>query len=237
MAAGSSVTKKAKAASAAAIVRKIQSGKAATKAELALLEEVENEQAQPSDGSVIRDAPRLLVGPRVLCRLFGVTDKTLCMWSRGNMPHVSRGVYDLYACFSWWDRTMNSGQETGTTKKSKERYWCAKADREEIDRDRARDELIPRAEVGQAWAWRVAEVAAGLAALATRLPPMLEGKTQPDMREIIGAEVRQLRESYARAGKHCEEVAPCDEKPRKTRGRPRGSRDKRKRSSRSPSRR
>lgn len=236
MAADSSVTWKAKAASAAAIVRKVQAGKAATRAELALLEEVDGEQQAPTDGVVIRDAVRLLVGTKVVKLFFGVTDQTISNWCRANMPKVAPGVYDLIACFAWWDRTMNSGDETGTTKKSKERYWCAKADREEIDRDRARDDLIPRVDVGRAWSWRVSEVSAGLKALATRLPPMLEGKTQPDMREIINAEVRQLRESYARAGKYCEEEATCQE-PKKQRGRPRGSRDKRKRSSRSPSKR
>jgi hypothetical protein len=236
MRADSSISNRAKAASAAAIVKKVQAGKAATRAELSLLQEVEAEQQATAAGDVIRDAVRILVGTKVIKLFFGVTDQTLSNWCRANMPKAAPGVYDLIACFAWWDKTMNSGGDTGSTAKSKERYWAAKADREEIDRDRSRGDLIERDAVGQAWAWRVAEVAAGLNALATRLPPMLEGKSQPDMRDLIGAEVRQLRESYARAGRHCEEEKPCQEK-KPTRGRPRGSRDKRKRSNRSPSKR
>jgi len=50
---------------------------------------------------------------------------------------------------------------------------------------------------------RVAEVTAGLNALSSRLPPMLEGKDKREMQEIIEEEIRFLRESYARAGKYC----------------------------------
>lgn len=57
--------------------------------------------------------------------------------------------------------------------------------------------------VAKQWAARIAEVAAGLTALADRLPPLLEGKAQADMRHIIDGEAWRMRDHYARKGKFC----------------------------------
>ncbi len=74
----------------------------------------------------------------------------------------------------------------------------------EIERKKLEECLIPVEDVWRAWALRVAEVASGLETLADRMPPLLDGKSREDMKQIIDAEVWRLRDNYRRNGKYCE---------------------------------
>ena len=71
-------------------------------------------------------------------------------------------------------------------------------------------EWIPRDEIRSAWTQRVAEVRSGLMALKHRLPPLLEGKTQQEMREAIDAEIFSLLDNFCRTGKFTPAVKEAD---------------------------
>ena len=69
-----------------------------------------------------------------------------------------------------------------------------------------REDLVPRKDMAEMWANRIAELCAGLQAFILRLPPMLHGKSQKDMRLVIDAEVWRLRDDFARKGRYCPNV-------------------------------
>jgi hypothetical protein len=63
--------------------------------------------------------------------------------------------------------------------------------------------FFPKGEVRAEWCKRLAEVTAGLQNLIDRLPPLLEGKSMSERREIIASEIFRLRERYARGDRFC----------------------------------
>lgn len=86
------------------------------------------------------------------------------------------------------------------------RWRLARAQREEVLTKQLLGELISREEVAKGWADRVGVVVSGLNALIDRLPPILEGKNKAEMRELIKAEVYELRRAYCEAGEYCPKV-------------------------------
>ena len=192
---------KARKASAAAILRKLQAGKPATAAELRQIEDVDDAQ---DDGAIIRSGEALRVDVRTVAAFFGVTAMCLTKWVQIGMPKVSKGVYDLAAVFRWWQ--INIADQKTSSKDERQarlRYWTAHADIEETTRDQVRGAVVRAEDVGRSWGHRVSEVCGSLTALETRLPPILEGKNQDEMRELIAAEIRTIRVNHAREGEHC----------------------------------
>jgi len=69
----------------------------------------------------------------------------------------------------------------------------------------AKGEYVKKEDIAKEWAGRMAEVGKGLDYLSTRLPPLLEGKSQGEMRTIISNETWEIRNNYARTGRFCPE--------------------------------
>ena len=141
-------------------------------------------------------------------KFFGVTRKTLKQWSDAGAPKVGRGRWNLKELFDWWwdsiasDRAAQQGGDESMNE-AKRRYWWQKYEGERIKNERERGRLIARDDVAREWAWRVAEVANGLSAMAKRLPPLLEGKSQSSMLQIIEDEVWKMRDNFCRTGQFC----------------------------------
>jgi phage terminase Nu1 subunit (DNA packaging protein) len=141
-------------------------------------------------------------------KFFEVTRKTLKQWSDAGAPKVNRGRWNLKELFDWWwteiasDRAAQQGGDESMNE-AKRRYWWQKYEGERIKNERERGRLIARDDVAREWAWRVAEVANGLSAMAKRLPPLLEGKTQGEMLRLIEDEVWKMRNNYTRTGQFC----------------------------------
>jgi len=152
-----------------------------------------------------------IVGTKDVADFFDVTDEAVRLWAKNGCPKDSRGRWNLKEVFVWWwdniasDR-LERGDDDETLKSAKRRYWVAKAQNEEIKADVTRGKLVPVDDVAREWAARVTELTGGLNAMAYRLAPALEGKTKMEILDIIKAEVRELRESYARVGTYCPEV-------------------------------
>jgi phage terminase Nu1 subunit (DNA packaging protein) len=141
----------------------------------------------------------------------GVTLMTLTNWCKSGMPKLSRGKYNLKDCFDWWlENIQEPKTQTTKAKDANERYWQAKADNEEIKRDQARGELLPVSEIYPEWCARVGEVKQGLLSLKIRLPPVLEGKTRDEMRDIIEKYTVALCNGYARNGQYTPVVIDKD---------------------------
>jgi phage terminase Nu1 subunit (DNA packaging protein) len=131
----------------------------------------------------------IIVGSPALATFFGVKKSAVANWASDGMPKLARNQFDLKLCFDWWlDNIFRPSETSKQEDDSRERYWSAKADREEMSRDQTRGDLMPKAEIGQQWAWRSAELRASLRALASRLPQRIDGLDIHDTRAAIRAE-------------------------------------------------
>jgi hypothetical protein len=199
-----SLSAKVRRATANALIKKAQAGKTLTRAEMAIIEEVEAEQAT-------HDAANRATGSAIVCtaddlRLaFDVANKTIHEWVKLGLPKLARGQYDMIACCRWWRKNIvgRDDPKDRDMNEAKRQYWVEKAARMRLEREATERKLLPKADVLKEWTWRVAEVTAGLSLLASRLPPALEGKDQIEMAETVRAEVKLIRDNYARGGKFC----------------------------------
>ena len=150
----------------------------------------------------------MVVKSKQVCELFGISKATLSGWRQaGAAGQLGRDKWDLGELVQWHLEVM-TGQGSESTDESlqeaRRQYWLAKARREHLKADQEAGQLVPRSELVAAWCGRVAEVTAGLQVLVDRLPPLLIGKDRGSMRETLAQEIRALRQSYSRPGKHCE---------------------------------
>lgn len=133
---------------------------------------------------------------------FGVTYSTVANWASSGMPKVAKGVYDLKACFEWWlENVYKPPTTTDGEIDSRERYWSAKADKEEMSRDQVKGSLISLPEVLSQWAWRAAELRTNLTALSSRLPQKVDGLDIHQSRAVIKKECADVLRTYCRDGR------------------------------------
>lgn len=104
------------------------------------------------------------------------------------------------------ERAVTARREMDEKDAADLRWRLARAQREEVLTKQLLGELISREEVAKGWADRVGVVVSGLNALIDRLPPILEGKSRAEMRELIKAEVYELRRAYCEAGEYSPKV-------------------------------
>lgn len=150
----------------------------------------------------------LVVDITTLMRFFRVSKQTVTNWCKDrNCPKIRHGLYDLQAVFEWWVKEYGGVEDSEDAKRIKTEILKLDRDTKAVKLAQLQETLISRDEIAQAWAARVGEVTSGLMTLADRLPPLLVGKDRGAMREVVDAEIRQLRESYARSGKYCELVS------------------------------
>lgn len=141
-------------------------------------------------------------------KFFGVTRKALMDWANKGCPKEKRGRWNLKQVFDWWwenlagDRAAQQSDDESMNE-AKRLYWWQKYEGERINNKQRQDHLVPREQIAREWAWRVAEVANGLSAIAKRLPPLLEGKSQSDMVKIIEGEMWKIRDNFCRSGRFC----------------------------------
>lgn len=194
------------------ILKKIKDGKSLNASEMRSLHILEKGlEAQTCSP----DLPRVIQSFEEAAIYCGFSKRTLSHHiGKGNLRQNGDGTFDREEL----DRFLSN--KKGRKRKAKSgdpkdisverdmadlRWRIAKAMREEILVDQLKENLVPREDIAKEWAARVAEVTAGLSALADRLPGVLEGKNRAEMREIISEEVRILRTAYAREGKYSPE--------------------------------
>jgi len=151
---------------------------------------------------------QIVLSTKQVTDFFGITRNTLSKWSKAGCPQVARGKWDLKQVFDWWWQEIASekaAQESGDESMSEARrlYWWEKYQGEKIDNEQRRGRLIPKENVVREWAFRVAQVTEGLSAFAKRLPPLLEGKSQKEIQQILEDEAWKLRDNFCRTGQFC----------------------------------
>lgn len=136
-----------------------------------------------------------------VAEFFGVSDRTVRNWRDDGMPRSSSSKYNLGECFVWWQENINkAGSEK--EEKSRERYWDAKARREELQVKKLEESVLDKAELEQVWCDRLTEVVRGLEAQEHILPALLENAKAPQIRKRIVEYNNKLRANYARYGKY-----------------------------------
>ena len=148
---------------------------------------------------------KVLLSTAQCAELFEVSVRTIQKWGELGLPQAKRNQWDLKVVFDWWDENINSSRvdQDETMVEAKRLYWREKAEGEKLRNQKTREELVPWSQVETEWAGRVSLVTSGLEAFGDRLPPILLGKDRKQMRDIIKAEVKYLRNSYARNGRYC----------------------------------
>jgi len=146
---------------------------------------------------------------------FGKSIRTIRYWTGKGMPVETDG-YDLGAIETWGiaqgliqqqATTQTGGNEDGLASESRAYYEreIKRLDSElrEIKLARTRGQMFLREDVAGEWASRAKIFCNALDHMETRLPPLLEGKTQAEMRPVIRMECRKVREDLLRPGDFC----------------------------------
>lgn len=144
---------------------------------------------------------------------FGVSERAIGKWLKAGCPRIAKGKYDLKDMFNWWQDNMMATkveEADATLAIAKLEYWQGKAVNETLKANKERSRLISKEAVAAGWSARLSEVANGLQSFSMRLPPLLEGKNQSEMRRIIDDEQWKLRDNFYRNGRFC---MPDEDKP------------------------
>ena len=144
---------------------------------------------------------------------FEVTTATLGNWIKMGFPKSARGLYDLKKCFDWWlEHIYKSKHETKGEKETRERFWAAKADNEELKRDHTKGKLILKDRVDQEFTERAADLRATFRAYKYRLGPVLEGKSADEIMKILGDENDRILRNFCRLGRYVGDAATAEDK-------------------------
>lgn len=142
------------------------------------------------------------VSSKQLAEIFQLNVRTVQAWATNGCPKVADGVWDLHDVIIWWAENLYEPDSTEGTDlhKVKLQHMKAKAEHEELKVALLKGTLMTIEEIIDAGAWRVSELSAGLSAMALRLPHMLIGKDEIEMRAIIQEEMWKLRDAFSREG-------------------------------------
>lgn len=152
----------------------------------------------------------MIVSTSQLSEIFSVTDRAVRLWSDKGCPKVGHGQWDLKEVLNWWlENLYQAENDSEELAKAKLEYWQAKARTEKVKADLAEESTMKIEDFKQAWAWRVAEMSNGLGALPLRLTPLLVGKSEKEINNLLESELWQIRDKFSRTGK----FTPAPRKP------------------------
>jgi len=147
------------------------------------------------------DTAHVTVSTSELALFFSVSSKTIAAWVKMGMPKLKYGQFDIYASFAWWIENINK-PSSDKEEKARERYWQARAEREEISVKQLAQTVMSREEVEAGWTFRLKEMILGLESLPAIFPD--DSRERKILREYI----HRLRDNYARTGKYTPVVMP-----------------------------
>ena len=144
-------------------------------------------------------------------KYLGVSKRTLHIHLRkGTFKQNPDGTFLKSELDKYLDKYKSQSESTDSVAirkgKADLRLKLARARREEFLVKQLKGNLISWEDIQTEWAKRVSVVTSGLEGLADRLPPLLEGKSREVMREILRAEVWELRNAYTTEGRYCPEI-------------------------------
>jgi|GEM_PF-1176015 len=179
-----------------------------------------DEEVEDSDFEADPANP-LIVSTKYIAHFFGVTSKCVSNdWRKAGCPQVKHGTWDLKAVFDWWweniaaEKAAKMGGDESINE-AKRQYWWSKAEEGQIKVSQAREDLIDKDRVQKQWAQRMAEFKNACYGLINSLPPLLEGKSQAEMRKIIENYVWDIFKRVTRYGKFCKQQPQMKQKQTK----------------------
>ncbi len=149
-----------------------------------------------------------------LASFFDVSRQAIDRWVAAGCPKIGRGRFDLKAVHKWWIENIHaerSAADDEQLSEAKRRYWSSKADSEKLKVLKERKELIALDDVHRHWAGRVAEYKSGTFNLVDSLPPLLEGKPQPEMRKVVYDVAWNMFDRVCRESEFCRRPDLTDE--------------------------
>ena len=176
---------------AQAALQKRQAGGKLTLAEVRAIQRVDRKR---------RAAIFAAVDQTELMALTGKSARTLMRWQREGMPRAKDKTYDLAQVWNWVEEHLRTTARPVAEGKSPEweRFRAAKADMAEMQLEKLRGELMPRAEVESGLRARAAALKRGLLGLPRALAPMLAIMTEPrEVEAALRANVVDLLRRYA----------------------------------------
>jgi hypothetical protein len=154
----------------------------------------------------------MIITTNQISEIFGVSKKTISLWTKRGMPKHKHGHYDAALAVQWWaDNVYRADDDTEGILEAKESYWKAKARNETVKADLAEGASMPVDDLKKAWSWRVNEIFKGIMGWSMRLTPLLIGKTDKEIQSIIYNEAWGLCDQFSRTGK----FTPAVKKPKK----------------------
>ncbi len=157
---------------------------------------------------------QIIVKTNQAAEFFKVNKRTLQRWRDIGCPGVMHGKVDIHAVFGWWQENIMSSKvevEDKDLGKIKMDYWSAKAESEQVKVEILKEKYIAKADISKQWAYRAGVYKSHLLAFASRLPPLLEGKNQLEMREIMTVEAINTLTDLTKNEKYCpKEALPKD---------------------------
>ena len=157
-----------------------------------------------------RVARELTVSSAACSELFGIQPATLKSWKLKGCPSAGHNQWDLRQVLEWWQKNLlESKQEDvdDTLAEIKREYWGHRSRREKVKADEAENSVLPFEELDEEWGLRAGIYRAGLLSFSSRLPPLLIGKAQLDMRQILHDESCLLLAALSKDHRYCPESA------------------------------
>lgn len=164
---------------------------------------------------------RYVVPLRVVMAIFGVTKAMVSEYVKAGMPTPGRNKYDLVGCVRWWlarKQAEIDRQLAGLDWKDQEvRLKRAKADRQEMDNEVARGELVKAADMVEHYGRFVSAYRARTLAIGSNLAPrVLSCKTLAEAKEMIDKETWEALNELSRGMENHSDPASDDRPTAKT---------------------
>ncbi len=202
--------------------RKLERGKTLTAAQAQRLKEYRERLGALSGGDLPEGCVKIA---KEVAEHFGKSIRTIRNWAGRGMPQ-NPDNYDLNAIEEW---ALNEGLIKERISPASTTGGLADTDGDQGKQypDRAHYELeikrldselkahklaiskgeyVKKEDIAREWAGRITEFAKALDYQVGRFPPLLEGKSQAEMRTIIGNENYEMRVRLARTGRFCPET-------------------------------
>lgn len=183
-------------------ITRISKGETLKATELKIYNQLSMELFSDEEDSNGKDA--IIAGEMEAVAYLGISKRMLSYHKkRGNITQNADGTYSRAVLDEFLAERGGSDPLDTKIKKAKLRVIIAKAQLQEMLVRQSKGELAAWKEIEAEWSARVALVTSGLETLGDRLPPLLEGKTRQQMKDIIKNEVWQFRNGFAVEGKYC----------------------------------
>ena len=154
----------------------------------------------------IKNLKSLVVTTSLCAAFFGISDRQIRNWKASGCPVIGYGAWPLYDVFKWWQENImenKSEEKNERLDKAKLEYWEGRGRVQIAKANAIEEKYLPIDEIDDAWVSQALIYKAGLLALSHRLPAVLEGKNQLEMKKAINKEAISILTVLSRDKKYC----------------------------------